>query len=212
MAQRQPRPGSRRSGSRTANARRRVNEEGDDNRQARRTQRATTSPAPILIGLFVLVGLVIGVIGWMNSDEVEEAAPEKKVVDAPTGPFQNVADETGPKSNSAPGASRAPRARIALEDLSSDPVWLAALAQVKPGYALRDEAEAAKKAKNQALFDQKAVAAREIFDSAIENTAIWEEELQTKFDDRDPILRKVMLERDKWFDIIRKYRMAGTVK
>ena len=76
----------------------------------------------------------------------------------------------------------------------------------------RANRKAAKKAKNQELFDQKAVAARKIFDSAIEDTAIWEEELQAKLGDTDPVVRKVSRERDKWFDIIRKYRMAGTVK
>jgi len=212
MPTRQPRPGSRRSGSRTASARRRVDEESDDNRQTRRDQRATKSPAPVLIGIFVLVGLAIGVTGWLNSEKVKQAASGEEVAKEPAGPFQDLADETGPNPKSAPGASRAPRARIALEDLSDDPVWLTALEQVKPGYALVDEAEAAKKAKNQELFDLKAVAAREIFDSAIENTAIWEEGLQEKFGDRDPIVRKVIRERDKWFDIIRKYRMAGTVK
>jgi hypothetical protein len=164
-----------------------------------------------LIGVFVLVGLAIGVIGWLNSEKVKQAADEPQK-EAPRVPFQDVPDEAAPTRNSSPGASRAPRARIALSDLSDDPVWLAALERVKPGYALVDEAEAAKQAKNQALFDQKAVAAREIFDSAIENTAIWEEELQEKFGDQDPLVRKVIRERDKWFDIIRKYRMAGTVK
>ena len=166
----------------------------------------------MLIGMFVLVGLAIGVVGWMNSEKVKQAASEEQAAEAPKGPFQGLPEETGPKSNSSPGASRAPRGAVDLESLSDDPVWLAALEQVKPGYALVAEAEAAKKAKNQPLFDQKAVAARKIFDSAIENTAIWEEGLQEKFGDTDPVVRKVIRERDKWFDIIRKYRMAGTVK
>lgn len=212
MAQRQPRPGTRRSGSRTASARRRVDDESDDHRQVRRAQRKATSPAPVLIGIFVLVGLAIGVTGWMNSDKVKQAASEEQVRETPAGPFQDLPEETGPRAKSGPGASRAPRSRIALENLSDDPVWLSALEQVKPGYALVDEAEAAKKAKNQELFDLKAVAARKIFDSAIEKTAIWEEELQEKFGDQDLIVRKVIRERDKWFDIIRKYRMAGTIK
>ena len=165
----------------------------------------------MLIGIFVLVGLVIGVTGWLNSEKVERAADEEQV-GIPKGPFQDVPDEGVLGPSKASGASRAPRERIALESLSDDPVWLAALEQVQPGYVLVDEAEAAKRARNQELFDRKAVAAREIFDSAIENTAIWEEGLQEKFGDRDRIVRKVMRERDKWFDIIRKYRVAGTVK
>lgn len=75
MAQRQPRPGTRRPGSRTANVRRRLGEEGDD-RQPRRAQRAEKSPAPMLIGIFVLVGLVIGVTGWLNSEKIKQAAHE----------------------------------------------------------------------------------------------------------------------------------------
>ena len=168
----------------------------------------------MLIGIFVLVGLVIGVTGWLNSEKVKQAAHEEQTK-TPANPFQDVPDEIGRKPSSAPGASRAPRApraRIALEDLSDDPVWLAALQAVQPGYVLVDEAEAAKLAKNQELFDRKAVAAREIFDSAIEKTAIWEAGLQEEFGDRDRLVRKVMRERDKWFDIIRKYRVAGTVK
>ncbi len=210
MAQRQPRPGSRRPGSRTSAARRRLGQEGDD-RQPRRAQRAEQSPAPILIGIFVLVGLVLGVAGWMNSEKVKQAAHEEQG-EVPVDPFQDVADETRPEANRSPGASRAPRARLGLEDLSDDPVWLAALDQVRPGYDLVDEAEAAKKAKNQELFDRKAVAAREIFDTAIEDTAVWEAALQEKFGDKDRSVRGVMRERDKWFDIIRKYRLAGTVK
>lgn len=165
----------------------------------------------MLIGIFVLVGLVIGVTGWLNSEKIKQAAHEEQTK-TPANPFQDVPDEIGRKPSSAPGASRAPRARIALEDLSDDPIWLAALQAVQLGYVLVDEAAAAKRAKNQELFDRKAVAAREIFDSAIENTAIWEVALQEEFGDRDRLVRKVMRERDKWFDIIRKYRVAGTVK
>ena len=105
MVQRQPRPGSRRPGSRTANARRRLSEEGD-HRQPRRSQRASQSPAPIVIGIFVLVGLVIGVIGWLNSEKVKQAANEEQA-ETSEGPFQGVPDETGPRSNNSPGASRA---------------------------------------------------------------------------------------------------------
>jgi len=186
--------------------------------RAPRNQRSTAAAG----GLFVVAVLAIGAAGWLNGRRSAHPAspPESGPSSVPTpgagagaeraaeeSPFADIPRESAPAARS--GASRELVSR-APESLVADPAWVAAKAQAQEAFALSKEAEAAKKAGDDATFRAKAVAAREIMDQVTSDTAVWEESIVQRYGDDDVLVAVIQRERGRWFDLMRKYHGLRT--
>ena len=50
------------------------------------------------------------------------------------------------------------------------------------------------------------MASRTLFDTAIIESAEWEMEIQNLYGDNDVLVKKIVRERSRWFDMLGKYR------
>lgn len=187
------------------NRRRPPDDEG--RRPARRRPRSSAAPAAI--ALFVVAVVGIGIAGWTQRDR-EKQAPEDPADPVVANPFDDLPAETPPQRNGErPAVRRDAETHLAPEGLLANPVWGAAVALAQDGYALSDQAESARRAGDDETYAEKALEAREILDQAIEETAEWEAQIQEEFGDGDALVREVVRERSRWFDLVQRYRKVG---
>jgi hypothetical protein len=155
------------------------------------------STAPLVIpGLIatVLIGVAV-VAGILNRQEL---APEPLPREQRERPFAGLPPDVPPSRR---GKDAAPATlELAPSGLKAEAVWVAAVELAREGEALFDETLAAKNAGQHALANEKGNLARAKFDQALESTALFEEELLTKYGDRDQQVRDIKRERSRWFE------------
>lgn len=170
--------------------------------------RATPARKPSIVpvlALVVLFGAGVGIIlvirsqagGPQREAEAAEAAPEHV-------PFAAYHEER-PSSGVRPAASREPSrpSRIQGSGVMADPVWIAAWDEADKGYALLEEASAARERQDHGEYQEKGKLAKEAFDRALKMSAEWEEELIASRGDDDADVRRIVSTRSEWFDKMR---------
>ncbi len=160
------------------------------------------------MGAFALLIVAIGAAGWasrntFSASSAEDVAPGT----APkVDPFADVPEENSPTGGGGSGSSRIMETNLAPEGLLAEPTWRGAIDLVEQAFALSKEAETAKKSDDDALYRSKAIKAREVIQRALDATAEFEMNAQEKYGETDRLVRKVIRERQRWFDLRTKYR------
>lgn len=172
---------------------------------------ARPQPKPNLTPLFAFMAMGISAVlvaALAFKDRKQQEAPvvepTNTVVDDPFGDLETKVP--------LPRGNRPARPRttnLAPVSVMTDPVWVAATGKAKIAEALIKEGESAKKSGRLVAYEQKVGAAQEIYDAILGETADWEEALFAKYGDTDKLIRQIKKERDRWFDVIRKYRKVG---
>lgn len=183
-------------------------DEGGEERPSRRAPRKDNT-AVVAGGIFVFALVAIGAAGWLNRGKTAKAGdePQARTVDdlmQEKSPFGNIEAEDAPTRYS-PGGKRVESTNRAPVELLETPLWVEAQETMVGAYAMVQEAEEAKQAGDNATYRNKAVTARGIIDEAIIATADWEMELQDTYGDDDALVKKIVRERSRWFDLLRKY-------
>lgn len=163
-----------------------------ENSSRRRPEPPRTNPAlvPGLIAL-VLIAIAVVVAVLNKKPAVDPAASAPR-----TNPFADVPDEAPPPPREHKPGSNLP---MAPDSVVSEPAWLEAQKLAGEARKLYDAAVAAKAANDLSLAREKGVAAREMYDKAVESTAEWEEMLITQYNESDPKLRAIRETRSDWF-------------
>ncbi len=181
---------------------------------ARRQQRQNK---PDLTAIYAFMGIAIAAIltaafvaqqRKASEQGKAQAAPQTQPED---NPFADLAATPPKVPTRRPSSSSSKSSKKQLTDLAppsvlSAAVWMEARSQADIAMKLLGEAELAKKKDQYALYEQKAVAGREILDKQLENTADWEAELFEQYGDNDRIVDKVSAIRSRWFKQVGKYR------
>ncbi len=182
----------------------REDQEEGGRRQPGRNQSPNMAPVIGIVSIVAIGGVMFAVYANQHKKSVDDAeggGPPIEVVD----PFAGVPDEAGPTSRS-PGGKRSGLVNRSPEGLLDDPVWNAATVKANEGYAHHAAAQAALKAKDNDSYLAKGLAARDLFNQVLEDTADWELGLLDKFGENDRKVSQIMAERERWFGVIRKYK------
>lgn len=187
----------------------RADQDDDAERAPRRSAKKDNNTAVVAGAIFVFALVAIGAAGWLNRGKTAKAsdAPAPKTVDdlmQEKSPFAGIEAEQAPTRYS-PGGQRVETTNRAPEEILQTPLWLDAQKKMEGAYALVKEAEEAKQAGDNDTYLDKAVTARGIIDEAIIATADWEMELQDEYGENDILVKKIVRERSRWFDQLRKY-------
>lgn len=178
-------------------ARPKPNQEPEEREQRRPQRKSGLNPfIPLLIVVVLLGG---GVLAVMSGGKKKE---EPKVESTKPVPFSDLPPEEPPKKRASSGSGRSFVAE-APEGLAKDANWVKALKIAAEGEALFEEATAAKVAGNTTLLNEKGAASRDKLNEAVDLTALWEEELLTKYGDANPEVRRIMSTRSSWIDKLR---------
>ena len=200
----------RRHSTRRAGARRRYDPddpdlEGGGGRHAHRGTSPNMTPVVGVVAAVAVIGVLFAVYANQHKQPAQADTGAGAPADTTVDPFASVPDETGPRGMS-PGGKRAGPVDRSPVHLLDDPIWVAAATRANEGYELHRQAQAAKQAKDEAAYMSNALAARDLFNRIAEETALWEAEIADRYGENDLRVRQVMRERDKWFDIIQKYK------
>jgi len=158
-------------------------------RRSRESAHAALVPA--LIGLVLIVGAVEVAILTKQSEPTVAQEP------AARNPFADMPQEAPPPPREAPPASKSPPVP---DNVANDPEWLAAKLLAADARELYEAALAAKASGDLATASAKGRTAREKYDRALESTAVWEEELLSKYDPRDSALSAIHDMRSDWLE------------
>jgi hypothetical protein len=177
-------------------------------RPAPSARRATPARKPSIVpalALIVLFGAGIGIIFVIRSQpqggerEASAAEPAEHV------PFAAYHEErpagAGPARPAAVPLARP--SRIQGSGPTADPIWIAAWDEADKGYALLEEANAARERQDHAEYAEKGKLAKEAFDRALTMSAEWEEQLIAERGDDDTDVRRIVATRSDWFDKMR---------
>jgi hypothetical protein len=155
---------------------------------------------PILAFVVLIVGaIVIARIAASNRGAVDE--PPK--VEAST-IFGDLPEEQPP----VPGQNRGGRARVQITDnapagLTDNTVWIDALHVIDEGAAVFAKAKQAKASGDHSEWNRLGNEAKDLYNRAIEMTAVWEEELMEKYGENDRQVRDIIKTRNKWLEVLR---------
>ena len=113
-------------------------------------------------------------------------------------PFEDMPPEEPPEEYRAFGASAA--VASAPAGLAENAAWKKALALAETAETHFAAAEAAMVAGDRGQLNAEGKLAHTLFDRALEDTAVWEEELLSTYGEADPQVRAIKKQRSKWFD------------
>lgn len=147
---------------------------------------------PLLVVVVLVGGGAIAVLGGKPKKE----EPKAEVSTKPK-PFSDLAPEAPPSKAKGSGSGRKFVAD-APEGLANDATWIKACKIAEEGLAFYEEAVKAKNAEDTVTLNAKGAAAREKLNEAVEMTAAWEEELDAKYGDANPEVRRIITERTRW--------------
>ena len=155
---------------------------------------------PLVVVVVILGGGVMAVVAGSGKKPVE--APKPVASNKPK-PFDDLPPEQPPSKKAGSSSSGRTFIAAAPDGLESDANWQKAILIANEGSKLYDEAVAAKTDGNTALLNQKGAAARTKLNDAFDMTAMWEEELFTKYGDANPEVRRIVKTRTEWMDKVR---------
>lgn len=150
---------------------------------------------PVLALLVVIAGaIVLARMAAQNEKPEEQPVEPVKAVDI----FGDLPVEEPPVR--AGGGGRKGATNRAPTGLANNDLWIEALRTADEAATILAEASKAKTAGDHATWNTKGKQAKELYDKALMDTALWEEELMTEYGDTDRQVRKIMSIRTKWFD------------
>lgn len=172
----------------------------DEDRPRRRGPVKKSGPplAPILALVVVIIGAIV--VARIAAQKPKEAAAPPKV-DAST-VFGDLPEEQPPVPGGG-GSGRYKTTNKAPTGLANNPTWIAALKLSDEAHEVFERAKTAKASGNHSEWNKLGNEAKDMFDKALVDTALWEEELLTEYGDTDRQVRAIMKTRSKWFDITR---------
>lgn len=153
---------------------------------------------PVLVVVVLGGGAAFAVLQGERDARQAEGAAQAAERDGKPKPFANVPDDVPPPPRSAAGGKA--RKGTAPDGLAQNPVWQRALEQAEMAQKLYDEATAAKVEGDTKTLNAKGNEAKALYDQALEDTAVWEEELVEKYGDGEPQVAAIMRVRSRWFD------------
>lgn len=173
----------------------------DRDRNDRRPARTTSMAMyiPILLAAVIVCGIGLAIMTDKPTAKSETTTP---VVEQ-RNPFADVPDEKPPAKNAATGSSKYNFVSQAPDGLANNDNWRAALKLAAEGEKLFEEAAQAKAAGDVATLNDKGRQAREKLTSAVEMTAVWEDELLEKYGDANLAVREIKRTRSGWIDKMR---------
>ena len=163
------------------------------------------APVVGIIAVVAIAGVGFAVYSAQNKKPVDAGAGGGGNTVETVDPFASVPDEEGPKGLS-PGGKRTGLVSRSPEDLLDDPVWTKAAATANEWIDKHNEAQKALRAKDNDTYLALGPQVRDAFNKLLEDTAEWEMGLSSTYSENDMRVRKIMRERDKWFQIVGKYK------
>ncbi|MBM3989852.1 MAG: hypothetical protein FJ298_02480 [Planctomycetes bacterium] len=155
---------------------------------------------PLVVVIVILGGGVMAVVA--GSGKQPEQAPQPAASKKPK-PFDDLPPELPPSKKAGSSGNGRSFIADAPDGLEKDANWQKAILIANEGAKLYDEAVAAKTAGDTALLNHKGAAARTKLNDAFDMTAMWEEELFTKYGDANPEVRRIVKTRSDWMDKVR---------
>lgn len=181
-----------------------LQEDGGEPRYASRSKNPSMAPVVGIIAVVAIAGVGFAVYSAQNkkpADAAEAGASGggTEVVD----PFASVPDEAGP-SRMSPGGKRVGRVDRSPADLLDDPAWVSAAGKANALYEKHRQAQAALKGKDNDAYLALGREVKEGFEKLFEDTYVWEENLRETYTDEDVRVSKIMNERDRWLELVRR--------
>ncbi len=166
------------------------NSESNDRRRSVE-QRSNPALVPSLIALVLIVGAVAAALMTKrNKDEAETSTPKLQ-------PFADMPPEAAPAPRvQKPGSNLPP----APDSIATEPQWLSAQVLAAEGRVFYDAAVAAKSKGDLALAREQGILARDKYDTAVEQTADWEETILSQYNEYDSKVRSIKDARSDWFN------------
>ncbi len=187
-------------------------------RSTRRSKTPSMGPLYTIIGIAVLALVVAALAAQQRAKDEKESQQASAPPQVEDNPFGDLAAPDAPRRKTEDDPFAAPKAKSTFRketnrapaSILTEDVWVDAQRMAETADALLREAEAALKQGKDQLYTQKAVAGREILDQQLVKTADWEEQLLDEYNDTDKLVRQIQKERNRWFDVVKKYRKVGT--
>jgi len=181
------------------------NLEEDDGRRpyASRNQNPSMAPVVGIIAIVAIAGVGFAVYSAQNKKPVGAGAGAGANTDERPNPFADMPDEDGPKRLS-PGGKRIVQVDRSPTDLLDDPVWIAAATKANALIDKHGQAQAALKAKDNETYLALGREVKGGLETLFEDTYAWEENLRDTYTDEDIRVRKIMDERDRWLELVRR--------
>jgi hypothetical protein len=182
-------------------------------RAPRRAPKAAPNLLPVFatLGVVVLVALVVTLMANKAKDEdVAQAAGDTSATATGTGanPFSDINTDPEQFMRKSGDASRPATTHNAPPGLADAPVFQEARKIVAEAKVLVEAAVAAEKAADNAAWSEKANAAREKLEQAMEMTAVWQFDLESQWGSNDAQLRQIQAEIETWGKLLKKVRKA----
>jgi len=175
-----------------------------EERRARTSRRSNTGfPVGPAIGILGLV-----VVAYLVSQEVTKSSAESSSKDPSYVPFANVEKEAPPDPSSRPEARWIDKAPPGLAD--SSPAFAAARTLAAQAGKLLVDARAADAADDSTKARELRKQSHLTYNQAFEDTALWEEEIEAAYSDRDRQVEAIKKERSRWMQkIIALHKTTG---
>jgi len=171
--------------------------EEEEKRPRRRPQKAGPPIVPILALVVVIGGAVV--VARMAAKQPKPDNTPKPEVQADE-IFGGLAREEPPVPGQR-GGGRATTNR-APSGIADNAVWIEALHKADQAAELMTIAKSAKAEGNHSGWNENANKAKALYNQALEDTALWEEELTEEFGDTDRQVRDIVRIRNKWFKML----------
>lgn len=180
-------------------------------RAPRRAPSAAPNLLPVFATLAVVVLAALGVtLMTKKSKEVAQAAGDAPPTASGTAasPFADI--DTNPEQfkRKGGGSDRPATTDNAPPGLAEAPIFLEARTIVAEAKVLVDAALAAQKAGDDATWSEKANAAREKLEQALEITAVWHDDVGRKWGSKDAQVERIDAEVATWNKLLTKVRKA----
>ena len=170
-----------------------------------RSSRSRSTGVPMGPAVAVLALLVVAYFG---SQMIAESSAPPPAEEPTYVPFANYKDEAPPDPSTRQGKGRVDNAPAGLADRSV--AFAAARSLAAQGEKALVDARAADASGDSAKARELRKLAHTTYDQAFTDTAIWEEEIVSKYTDRDRQVKKIMDERSRWMQkIIALHKTTG---
>jgi hypothetical protein len=181
---------------------------------AERAPRRPSKPAPNLLPVFATIGVVVlaalsvALMTKKGKDEAQAASGTTAGAAGGTNPFADIDTDPEQFMRKGDGTGRPATTHDAPPGLADAPVFQDARKIVAEAKVLVDAALAAEKAGDNAVWSEKANAAREKLEQAMEMTAVWQFDLEGQWGSNDAQLRDIQAEIETWGKLLKKVRKA----
>ena len=184
-----------------------------ESERPRRARSKSPSLAPLYGGILIAILAVVAVALSKNAKEEQGERDQKKAAqkaaqESKSNPFEGIVSEDGvtPSKSSKQGSDPENDLPASPTDLLSNEIWQAAEENAAKGKDMLKSAYEADDAGNRPLYKERALAARDLYDLALDGTVDWEIEIVRAHGESDPRVARVQSARNKWFNQRKKLR------